>query len=120
MTLIIQRGQRLLALREAELLRGLKRDTEADDAADAAARGLAGRSAMWRVAAGAGEGKGDDRWQPRTLKQAMALGVGRRGLTLVEEQETIMAGDERGGARRAPFNHLLSSMRQSALLLRSR
>ncbi len=110
---LIFRGQRLLALREAELLRGLKRDIEAM----ALLRRLLAASpddpyVAERLARAI---KGEDRWQPRTLKQAMAAALGDEA-ALVEEQESIMLAMTGRGAK-APFNHLLSSMRQSALLL---
>ena len=110
---LIFRGQRMLALREAELLRGLKRDTEA---MALLTRLLAASPDDPYVAERLARAtKGDDRWQPRTLKQAMAAALGDEA-TLVEEQETIMMAMTGRGAK-APFNHLLSSMRQSALLL---
>jgi tetratricopeptide (TPR) repeat protein len=106
-------AQRLLALRQAELLRGINRDAEAV-------------ALLTRLlAAGPDDGyvesrlqkarSGEDRWKPRTLKQAMALALGDEA-DMVEEQEAIMAAMSGRGAK-TPFNHLLSSMRQSALLL---
>lgn len=106
-------SQRLLALREAELLRGLTRDAEAVAlltrllAASPDDGYVAGRLEKAR--------KGEDRWAPRTLKQAMAQALGDEAET-IEEQESIMAAMTARGAK-TPFNHLLSSMRQSALLL---
>lgn len=106
-------AQRLLALRQAELLRGVNRDADAvalltrlseatpDDAY------VAGRLQRAK--------KGEDRFKPRTLKQAMAVALGDEA-DLIEEQEAIMAAMAGRGAK-TPFNHLLSSMRQSALLL---
>lgn len=106
-------SQRMLALRQAELLRGLNRDAEAvalltrllaaspDDAY------VANRLAR--------ASKGDDRWKPRSLKQAMAVALGDEA-DLIEEQEAIMSAMSGRGAK-MPFNHLLSSIRQSAMLL---
>ena len=110
---LIFRGQRLLALREAELLRGVNRDA---DAVSLLTRLLAASPDDPYVAERLERAKkGDDRWKPRTLKQAMATALGDEA-SLVEEQETIMLAMTGRGAK-APFNHLLSSMRQSALLL---
>lgn len=110
---MIFREQRVMALREAELLRGLNRDEDAvallkllfaavpDDpyVAERLARAT----------------KGEDRWAPRTLKQAMALALGDEASLIEEQEDNVVAMTGRGA--RAPFNHLLSSMRQSALLL---
>lgn len=106
-------NQRLLALRESELLRGLNRDDEAiallqrlfAASPDDAYVGMRLDKAR----------KGEDRQAPRTLKQAMAETLGDEA-DLVQEQEDVMAAMAGRGAR-APFNYLLSSMRQSALLL---
>lgn len=105
--------QRLLALREAELLRALERGPEA----------IALLERLYAAAPDDGyvEGrlekarKGEDKRPVRTLKQAMAEALGDEA-DLLEEQEGIMAAMAGRGAR-TPFNHLLSSMRQSALLL---
>lgn len=106
-------SQRMLALRQAELLRGLNRDGEA---VELLTRLLAAspddayvENRLQRAK------KGEDRWKPRTLKQAMAVALGDEA-DLIEEQEAIMAAMAGRGAK-TPFNHLLSSMRQSALLL---
>jgi tetratricopeptide (TPR) repeat protein len=106
-------AQRLLALRQAELLRGVNRDAEAVALLTLllAATPQDGYVESRLDAAKSGE----DRWKPRTLKQAMALAIGDQA-DLVEEQEAIMAAMSGRGAK-APFNHLLSSMRQSALLV---
>ncbi len=106
-------AQRLLALRKAELLRGLNRDAEA----------VALLETLYAAAPDDGyvesrlqkAKRGEDRFAPRTLKQAMAEAIGDEA-NLLEEQEAIMSAMAGRGAR-APFNHLLSSMRQSALLL---
>jgi tetratricopeptide (TPR) repeat protein len=106
-------AQRLLGLRQAELLRGVNRDQEAVAlltrllAASPGDGYVADRLAKARA--------GQDRQKPRTLKQAMALALGDEA-DMIETQEQIMAAiSGRGG--KVPFNHLLSSMRQSALLL---
>lgn len=106
-------SQRQLALRQAELLRGLNRDAEAvtlltrlyeASPDDAYVEGQLKKAKA-----------GQDREKPRTLAQAMAQAIGDEA-SLIEEQEAIVgAMSSRGG--KAPFNHLLSSMRQSALLL---
>jgi tetratricopeptide (TPR) repeat protein len=110
---LIFRGQRLLALREAELLRGLNRDADAV----ALLSGLLVASPDDPYVAERLERAraGQDRWKPRTLKEAMATALGDEA-SLIEEQEMIMLAMTGRGAK-APFNHLLSSIRQSALLL---
>jgi len=105
--------QRLLALREAELLRALDRAPEAIDLLERL------------LAAGPDDGyvesrlekarRGEDRQKLRTLKQAMAQALSDEA-DLIEEQEGVMAAMAGRGAR-TPFNYLLSSMRQGALLL---
>jgi len=106
-------AHRLMALREAELLRGLGRDDEAVAiltrlvAASPDDTYVEGRLEKAR--------KKEDRWAPRTLKQAMAQALGDEA-EVVEEQEMMMSAMAGRGAK-TPFNHLLSSMRQSALLL---
>jgi tetratricopeptide (TPR) repeat protein len=106
-------AQRLLALRQAELLRGLDRDAEA---VDLLTRLLAASPQDAYVESRLERAKaGDDRWKPRTLKQAMAMALGDVA-NLVEEREIITAAMSGRGAK-APFNHLLSSIRQSALLI---
>ena len=106
-------AQRLLALRQAELLRGINRDAEAVTLLtrlhEATPDDAYVESRLQRAKSG------EDRWKPRTLKQAMALALGDEA-DLVEEQEAIMAAMSGRGAK-TPFNHLLSSIRQSALLL---
>ena len=106
-------SQRMLALRQAELLRGINRDGEAVElltrllAASSDDAYVANRLELAK--------KGEDRWKPRTLKQAMAVALGDEA-ELIEEQESIMAAMAGRGAK-TPFNHLLSSIRQSSLLL---
>lgn len=106
-------SERLLALRHAELLRGLNRDGEA---VELLTRLSAAVPDDGYVADRLNKAKaGQDRRKPRTLAQAMAQALGDEA-GLIEEQEAIMAVMAgRGG--KTPFNHLLSSMRQSALLL---
>ena len=106
-------SQRMLALRQAELLRGINRDGEA---VELLTRLLAASPDDAYVANRLERAKkGQDRWKPRTLKQAMAVALGDEA-DLIEEQEAIMSAMAGRGAK-TPFNHLLSSMRQSALLL---
>ncbi len=106
-------SERLLALRHAELLRGLNRDAEA---VALLARLSTAVPDDGYVADRLNKAKaGQDRRKPRSLAQAMAQALGDEA-SLIEEQEAIMAVMAgRGG--KTPFNHLLSSMRQSALLL---
>ena len=106
-------SQRLLALRQAELLRGLNRDAEAVTLLTRLSEASPDDSYVADRLAKAKSGQ--DRRKLRTLLQAMATALGDEA-GLIEEQEAIMAVmSGRGG--KTPFNHLLSSMRQSALLL---
>jgi len=106
-------GQRLLALRQAELLRALNREPEAIDLLN---RLLAAQPDDLYVANRLERAKaGEDRKPVRTLPKAMALAISDEA-DLVEERQTIM-GLMVGRGGKAPFNHLLSSLRQSALLL---
>jgi hypothetical protein len=106
-------SQRLLALRQAELLRGLNRDAEAVALLTRLSEATPDDGYVGDRLAKAKSGQ--DRHKPRTLSQAMAQAIGDEA-GLIEEQEAIMAVMAgRGG--KTPFNHLLSSMRQSALLL---
>ncbi len=106
-------AQRLLALREAELLRGLNRDPEAvtllTELAAAAPDDLYVQTRL------ANAKSGEDRRPVRTLKQALAAAINDEA-DLVDERQQIMSLIVGRGAE-APFNHLLSSLRQSALLL---
>lgn len=105
--------ERLMALREAELLRALDRNA---DAVSLLTRLLAAEPADGYVEGRLEKAiKGEDVHPPRTQKQAMAEALGDEADVLAE-QEGIMAAMAGRGAR-TPFNHLLSSMRQSALLL---
>jgi tetratricopeptide (TPR) repeat protein len=105
--------ERLMALREAELLRALDRN---DDAIALLERLLAAEPSDGYVEARLERARKREDVRPiRTLKQAMAEALGDEA-DLLEEQEGIMAAMAGRGAR-TPFNYLLSSMRQSALLL---
>jgi tetratricopeptide (TPR) repeat protein len=106
-------GQRLLALRQAELLRALKRDAEAIDLLTRLLAAAPDDRYVMRQLDEAREGK--NRTQLRTLPQAMALAISDEA-DVVEERQSIMALMVGRGAE-PPFNHLLASMRQSALLL---
>lgn len=106
-------SQRLLALRQAELLRGLNRNEEAVVLLTRLATAAPDDGYVGDRLAKAKAGQ--DKRPLRTLPQAMAQALGDEA-GLIEEQEAIMAVMAgRGG--KIPFNHLLSSMRQSALLL---
>lgn len=106
-------AQRLLALREAELLRALERDQEAiallTELAAAAPDDLYVQGRLEKAKAG------EERRPVRTLKQALAAAINDEA-DLVDERQQIM-GLIVGRGAEAPFNHLLSSLRQSALLL---
>jgi tetratricopeptide (TPR) repeat protein len=106
-------SQRLLALRQAELLRGVNRDA---DAVALLTRLSAAAPDDGYIADRLKRAKaGQDKRPLRTLPQAMAQALGDEA-GLIEEQEAIMSAmTGRGG--KTPFNYLLSSMRQSALLL---
>jgi tetratricopeptide (TPR) repeat protein len=106
-------GHRLLALRQAELLRGLQRDPEAvallTRLAEAAPDDAYVLDRLEKAKSG------QDRRAIRTLKQALAQSMADEA-DFIEEQQTI-AGLMVGRGGKAPFNHLLASLRQSALLL---
>jgi tetratricopeptide (TPR) repeat protein len=106
-------GHRLLALRQAELLRGLNRDPEAVALLTKLAEATPDDSYVQDRLEKAKSG--EDRRPIRTLKQAMALAIADEA-DFIEEQQTIM-GLMVGRGGKTPFNHLLSSLRQSALLL---
>jgi tetratricopeptide (TPR) repeat protein len=106
-------GQRLLALRQAELLRAVNREPEA---VDLLTRLLAAQPNDAYIGERLERAKaGEDRRPVRNLSQAMALAISDEA-DLVEERQTIM-GLMVGRGGKTPFNHLLSSLRQSALLL---
>jgi tetratricopeptide (TPR) repeat protein len=106
-------GHRMLAMRQAELLRALDRNDEAVALLTRLAAAAPDDSAVLRRLEQARAGK--DRRPVRTLKQAMAQAIADEA-DFIEEQQMI-AGLMVGRGGKAPFNHLLSSMRQSALLL---
>ncbi len=106
-------GQRLLAIRKAELLRALKRDPEAVELLTRLLAATPDDRYVANQLANARQNKG--RTQPRTLPQAMALAISDEA-DVVEERQSIMAMMVGRGAE-PPFNHLLASMRQAALLL---
>lgn len=106
-------SQRLLALRHAALLRALNRDDEAiailvrlDEAAkdDAYVKDRLEKAR-----------KKQDRPTVRTLNQALALALSDEA-DVVDQRQSIM-GMMVGGGAEPPFNYLISSLRQSALLL---
>lgn len=106
--------QRGLALRQAELLRALDRNDEAIallqrllDASEGDDGYVADQLSQARQNKGARE--------LLTLRQAMSLALTDQA-GLVEERQDLMSAMV-GRGDRPPFNHLLSSMRQSALLL---
>ena len=106
-------AQRLLALREAEMLRSLDRNDEAvallTELLAASPEDLYVRDRLEKAKAN------QDRRPLRTLKQALASAINDEA-DLVNERQAIM-GLIMGRGAKAPFNHLLSSLRQSALLL---
>lgn len=106
-------GQRLLALRQAELLRAMKRDAEAlallQRLKEAVPDDLYVASRIEKTR------KGEDRPALRTLPQAMSLALSDQA-DLVEERQAIMSMMVARG-QKIPFNHLIASLRQSALLL---
>lgn len=107
-------NERLLALRQAELLRALNRDEEASALL---ARLLAvSPQADPYVEKELGKiTKGEGRRAPLSLKQAMSVALGDEADLIEREEAFVQARGGRGS--RAPFNHLMSSIRQSALLL---
>jgi tetratricopeptide (TPR) repeat protein len=106
-------GQRLLALRQAELLRAAGRNPDAVALLERLSAAVpddgyvSERLADARSGAAAGK--------PRTLRQAMALAISDEA-DVVEQRQSIM-GMMIGRGAKPPFNQLLSSLRQSALLL---
>jgi predicted Zn-dependent protease len=106
-------AQRLLALRQAELLRALNRDAEAvtllGELVAASPDDPYVQDRLEKAKSG------EDRRPIRTLTQAMAAAINDEA-DLVNERQAIM-GLIMGRGAKAPFNHLLSSLRQSALLL---
>jgi tetratricopeptide (TPR) repeat protein len=106
-------GHRLLALRQAELLRGLNRDPEAVALLTKLAEAAPDDAAVLQRLEKAKSGQ--DRRPVRTLRQALAVAIADEA-DFIEQQQSI-AGLMVGRGGKTPFNHLLSSMRQSALLL---
>ncbi|MDP3740667.1 MAG: hypothetical protein Q8R02_24990 [Hyphomonadaceae bacterium] len=106
-------AQRLLALRQAELLRALNRDAEAapilTSLLTASPDDIYVRKQLEYAKSG------QERRPVRTLAQAMAVAINDEA-DLVDERQAIM-GLIMGRGGKVPFNHLLSSLRQSALLL---
>jgi tetratricopeptide (TPR) repeat protein len=106
-------SQRLLILRQAELLRAVNRNPEA---IDLLTKLLAASpdDAYVRLRLERARANTDAR-PARTLKQAMAVAISDEA-DIVEERQALM-GMMMGRGGKMPFNHLLSSLRQSALLL---
>lgn len=106
-------GQRMLAVREAELLRALRRDDEAiallERLHEAVPDDAFVEARLERAR------KKDDRPSVRTLKQAMAQALADEAAA-IEERQALM-GMMVARTTDTPFNHLTSSIRQSALLL---
>jgi tetratricopeptide (TPR) repeat protein len=106
-------SQRLLLLRQAELLRGIDRNPEA---VGILTRLLAASPDDGYVRNRLEKARANEDKRPvRTLKQAMAVAISDES-DVVEERQTLM-GMMIGRGGKIPFNHLLSSLRQSALLL---
>ncbi len=106
-------SQRLLALRHAELLRSVNRDEEA--IAILVRLGKAAKDDGYVKDRLEKARKKEDRRTARTLDQALSLAIADEA-DLVEERQSIM-GMMVGGGAEPPFNYLISSLRQSALLL---
>jgi len=106
-------GQRMLALREAELLRALDRDDEAvallERLHEAAPDDAYIEDRLRRAR------RGDDRKSVRTLKEAMAQALADEAASIEERQ--MLMGMMVARTSDTPFNYLTSSIRQSALLL---
>jgi tetratricopeptide (TPR) repeat protein len=106
-------GQRLLALRQAELLRAAGRGPDAVALLERLAAAAPDDGFVAQRLTDARSSKSAPK--PRTLRQAMALAIADEA-DVVEQRQTIM-GMMVGRGAKAPFNQLLSSLRQSALLL---
>lgn len=106
-------AQRLLALRQADLLRALNRDEEAVTLLTQLLAAAPGDSDVVKRIAAAREGR--ERPSVRTLKQALAQALADEADVIGTQEAFVAMRMSRGG--KTPFNHLLSSMRQSALLL---
>ncbi len=106
-------SERLLALRHVALLRAVNRD---DEAIDILTRLLAAAKDDGYVKDRLEKAqKKEDRPKVRTLNQAFAVAISDEA-DLVEERQSIM-GMMMGQGASPPFNYLISSLRQSALLL---
>jgi tetratricopeptide (TPR) repeat protein len=106
-------NERLLALRHAELLRAVNRDDEAIAIlvrlAEASKDDGYVKDRLEKAR------KKEDRHSVRTLNQALALALADEA-DLVDQRQSLM-GMMIGGGAQPPFNYLISSLRQSALLL---
>ena len=106
-------GQRMLAVREAELFRALKRDDDAiallERLHEAVPDDPFVESRLDRAR------RKEQRPAVRTLKQAMAQALADEAAA-IEERQALM-GMMVARTTDTPFNHLTSSIRQSALLL---
>lgn len=106
-------GQRMLALREAALLRALDRGPEAVTLLEELALATPEDGYVKDRLEKAKSGK--ERPNVRTLAQAMAQALSDEA-DLIEERQAIM-GMMVGRGGTIPFNHLIASLRQSSLLL---
>ncbi len=106
-------AQRMLALRQADLLRALNRDADAVTLLTRLLAASPGDAEVTDRIAAVKTGK--DRPKVRTLKQALAQALADEGDVIEAQEAFVNMRVSRGG--KIPFNHLLSSMRQSALLL---
>jgi tetratricopeptide (TPR) repeat protein len=106
-------SQRLLALRHAELLRAVNRDDEA--IAILVRLNEAAKDDGYVKDRLEKARKKEDRHAVRNLDQALSLAIADEA-DLVDQRQSIM-GMMVGGGAEPPFNYLISSLRQSALLL---
>jgi tetratricopeptide (TPR) repeat protein len=107
-------ADRLLAVREAELLRTAGRD--ADARAVFTAILAADPDDAYVTARLAAMSQNRDKRPARTLNQAFAVALNDEA-GIVEQQSMLLGLSAAARGQRAPFNPLLSSMRQAALLL---
>ncbi len=106
--------QRGLALRQADLLRALGRNDEASALLTRLLEAANGEDGyVTEQLSKAREGR--DARELLTVQQAMSLALGDQAGLIEERQDLMSAMTGRGD--KPPFNHLLSSMRQSSLLL---
>lgn len=109
---ILFNSQRLLVLRYAEMLRALNRNAEAIQLLENLAAASPDDAYVTQRLEKA---KSNEDVRPlRTLKQAMAQAIADEA-DQVDERQSIMGAMARGAE--PPFNPLMSSLRQSALLL---